>query len=118
MSDIRELQQRIKENPNDYKAIEEYAIALSDIGENEEAYKNFMYLKKVMPENPIVYYNLGIILEKLKDIDGALQSYQIAFSLDEDNLDIMFNLGNLYIKKNLLNEAEELFLRLLSEDSY
>ena len=34
---IKELQQRIKENPADNEAIESYAIALSDIGENEEA---------------------------------------------------------------------------------
>ena len=105
MSDIRELQQRIKENPNDYKAIEEYAIALSDIGENEEAYKNFMYLKKVMPENPIVYYNLGIILEKLKDIDGAIQSYQIAFSFQQP----CFQIQNKHTLRQLVSSEAQYF---------
>ena len=117
MSKINELQQKIKENPNDYKLIEEYAIALSDMGENEEAYKNFMYLKNVMPENPIVYYNLGIILEKLKDFDTATQTYELALTFDENNLDIMFNLANLYVKQNRLDEAEELFLAIIEEDS-
>ena len=78
MSDIRELQQRIKENSNDYKAIEEYAIALSDIGENEEALKNFLYLKKMFPENAQVLYNIGIILEKLKYFDESIEAYEKA----------------------------------------
>ena len=43
---INDLQEKLKQNPNDIKLIEEYAIALSDIGENEEALKNFIYLKK------------------------------------------------------------------------
>ena len=38
---INNLQEKLKQNPNDIKLIEEYAIALSDIGENEEALKNF-----------------------------------------------------------------------------
>ena len=59
---ISELQEKLKQNPNDIHLIEEYAIALSDIGENQEALKNFIYLKKVSPDNPQVYYNIGIIL--------------------------------------------------------
>ena len=39
---IKILQENIRNNPNDFKSIEEYAIALSDIGENEE-YIFFQY---------------------------------------------------------------------------
>ena len=62
MDNIKELQEKLKENPNDYKTIEEYAIALSEIGENEEALKNFIYLKNNFPPSALVYYNIGIIL--------------------------------------------------------
>ena len=46
--DIKELQDRITENPKDYDAVELYAIALSDMGENEEALKNFKFLRLVI----------------------------------------------------------------------
>ena len=117
MSNIQELQQKIKENPNDLKAIEEYAIALSNIGEIEEAYKNFMFLKSKMPENPVVYYNLGIILEKLKDINSAIKCYELSLDYDETNFDVMFNLANLYIKKNKFDEAEDLLIKIVTDDA-
>ena len=73
---IIDLQKKLKENPNDATLIEEYAIALSEIGENEEALKNFIYLKKIFPESPLVYYNIGIILEKLKKYDDAIIAWE------------------------------------------
>ena len=65
---IKELQQRIKENPADNEAIESYAIALSDIGENEEALKHFIFLKnkllrKVVNENESMCCSTGLQLE-------------------------------------------------------
>ena len=66
MEEIALLQAKLKENPNDLQTIEQYAIALADIGENEEALKNFVYLKKNNPNNPTVYYNIGIILELIQ----------------------------------------------------
>ena len=44
MEDIKILQSKLQENPDDLETLENYAIALSDIGENEEALKNFLYL--------------------------------------------------------------------------
>ena len=49
--DLKDLQNKIKENPDDFQALEEYAIALSNIGENEEALKNFIFLKNKFPNN-------------------------------------------------------------------
>ena len=53
---INEIKDKLKQNPNDVKLIEEYAIALSDTGENQEALKNFIYLKKVSPDNRFKLY--------------------------------------------------------------
>ena len=78
MADIKELQEILKQNPNDFKTMEEYAIALSDIGENEEALKNFLYLKKMFPDNPQILYNIGIILEKLKYFEESIEAYEKA----------------------------------------
>lgn len=117
MVDIKELQDKLKENPNDYNLLEEYAIALSDIGENEEALKNFIYLKNNFPENSLVFYNIGIILEKLKYIDEAVESYEKALALKPDDVDIMYNLANLYIKSEKYDIAEELFSKVLKADN-
>ena len=87
MDKIKEIQEKLKNNPDDLKLIEEYAICLSDIGENEEALKNFIYLKKMMPENSVVYYNIGIILEKLKYFDESINAYEKAYSLDSESIE-------------------------------
>ena len=117
MADIKELQDKLKKNPNDLQLIESYAIALSDIGENEEALKNFVYLNKQCPQNPKILYNIGIILEKLKYIDKSIAAYRKALSFSPEDTDIMFNLANVYILKNQLDEAELLLLKVIEIDS-
>ncbi|MBQ9245752.1 tetratricopeptide repeat protein [bacterium] len=113
---IIELQNRIKENPQDYDAVEQYAIALSDIGENQEALKNFMFLKSVQPNNAKVYYNIGIILEKLKMAEDSIVAYEKALSLEPENTDIMFNLSIASIKAEDYERAEELLLKVIQKD--
>ena len=113
MTDINELAKKLKENPEDYKTMEEYAIALSDSGQNEEALKYFKYLRKVFPENAQVYYNIGIIFEKLKYNNEASQAYEKALKLDENDIDIKFNLALVYIKNNNLSQAEKLLTDVL-----
>lgn len=114
---IKELQQRIKENPADNEAIEAYAIALSDIGENEEALKHFIFLKNKFPENAQHYYNIGIILEKIKRFDDAILAYEKALKIEPEDTDIMFNLGLANIKIEDYDEAEKLFLKVLEKDN-
>ncbi len=113
---IKQLQEKLKENPKDNETIEAYAIALSDIGENEEALKNFIYLKNIFPDNAKIYYNIGIILEKLKLIDDSVIAYEKALSLSEDDTDIMFNLANVYIKTENFDDAEKLLLNVIKQD--
>ena len=113
---IQELQDRISQNPKDYDAVEQYAIELSDIGENEEALKNFMFLKSVFPDNAKIYYNIGIILEKLKMFDDSLVAYEQANKLEPDNTDIMYNLANVYIKAEEYEAAEKLLLKVIETD--
>lgn len=117
MIDIKELQEKLKQNPNDYKLMEEYAIALSDIGENEEALKNFLYLKEMFPDNGQILYNIGIILEKLKYIDDSISAYEKALSIDSSDLDVKYNLANAYIKKKEFHKAEPLLLDVLKKDN-
>ena len=106
--DIKALQDKIKENPNDYKTIEEYAIALSDIGHNEEALKNFIYLRKNFPENA---------QEKLKRYDDAVKAYEKAININPDDTDIMYNLAYAYIKIKKYDEAEKLLLEVIKKDT-
>ena len=127
MEEIEILREKLKQNPNDYETLEEYAIMLSDIGENEEALKNFLFLKDKFPDNSKNYYNIGIILEKLKYNDKAVLAYEKALSLNSDNTDkamtlspddtdILFNLAYTYIKTNQLEKAEQLLLKVIQTD--
>ena len=118
MSDdeIKILQERLKNNPNDYVAIEQYAVKLSDIGENEESLKNFLFLNKKIPDNPKIIYNIGIILEKLKYFQKAAEAYEKSLSLDSNNTDTMYNLASVYIKLDKLDLSEKLLLKIIEKD--
>ena len=118
MKEIKILQEKLKQNPDDLVSLEEYAILLSDIGENEEALKNFVFLNEKCPDNPKILYNIGIILEKLKYFDKAIVAYEKAYSLSNNDIDVMYNLANVYIAKKRYTEAEELLLKVISIDNY
>lgn len=115
--ELNELKNRIDNNPEDYEAVELYAMALSDTGENKEALKYLKMLKGKFPENARIYYNIGIILEKLKMNEDAVCAYTKAHELDENDTDFMFNLASALIKVNKLDDAEKLFLKVIETDT-
>lgn len=54
-------------------------------GKYEEALKVLRKLLKICPDNPDVYYNLGIIYESKNQIDTAVQMYTKALELSPEH---------------------------------
>lgn len=62
------------------------------------------------PENPILYFSKGTVMEGLEDKDGAEEAYKKAIELDPDYFDPTYNLGALYFNTAVeyLDEIQEI----------
>ena len=65
-NEIEKLQEVLKDDPSNFQARRELSILLADNGFNEEALSNMKYLEIYFPDDAELYYNLGIVYEKLK----------------------------------------------------
>lgn len=63
------------------------------------------------PENPFRYSSRAYVKSNLKDIDGAIEDYQIAIKLDPKDAIAFNNLGLLQEQKGYQNEAEKNFAK-------
>ena len=73
---IVELQNLLKQDPKNIQARRQLAILLIDCGFSEEALKNLLYLSKNIKNDSDIYYNLGIVYEKLKNLSKAKEAYE------------------------------------------
>ena len=90
---IEELQNLLKEDHNNLQVRRQLAVLLLDAGFSKEALQHFLYLAKFMENDSGIYYNLGIVYEKLKDFDKAIEAYKKAIELSPDEADAYYNLG-------------------------
>ncbi len=75
---IEELQNLLREDSQNFQARRQLAVLLTDCGFNDEALKNLIYLSKVFTNDSGIFYNLGIVYEKLKNSKKAKECYQKA----------------------------------------
>ena len=90
---IEELQTLLKEDSFNFQARRELAFLLVELGYNEEALTNLLILLKHTTDDSEIYYNLGIVYEKLKQFEKAENAYENAVNLNPDELDFVYNLG-------------------------
>ncbi|MFH1038623.1 MAG: tetratricopeptide repeat protein [PVC group bacterium] len=68
-------------------------------------------------EEEAVYHNdLGVLLEREGDLDGALAQYRIARQKDPGLVFAYINAGNVLVKMNQLTEAEQLYRQALEQE--
>lgn len=115
-TDIEKLQGILKEDPSNFQARRELAFLLSDSGFIEEALSNLIYLAKYFPEDAELFYNLGILYEKLKDYNSAKESYLTAIKISPQD-DFYYNLGEVLVTLKEWDEAINAFNTVLKSDS-
>lgn len=72
--------------------------------------------KHILPFAGPVYNNIGVIYQDINNPDKALEYYKLAMKYYEMHVDIsatLINIGNIYLFKNKLNEAETEFNKAL-----
>ena len=115
-TEIENLQSLIQADPSNFQARRELAILLSNNGFNEEALANLQYLSKYFPEDSDIFYNIGILYEKLKDYEKAKKSYEKALEIDPQD-DYNYNYGEVLVSLELWDEAINAFSAVVKNDT-
>lgn len=112
---IEQLKAVVKEDPTDFESVKELAFMLCNSGENETAYELYLYLLKYFPEDADIYYNMGIINEKNKDLDAAVKNYEKAASIEPEEIDYRFNEACVYINLKNYDKALSLLEKIVED---
>lgn len=104
-------------NPSDPMAVVEHAMLFEAEGKRSEAMPLYSATLKLQPDNPVALNNLAYILaEEGRDLDQALTYAQRAKQRLPQNPDVADTLGWVYIKKNLSDNAIEIFRALTRQN--
>ena len=114
-NEIEKLQGILQKDPSNFQARRELSILLADNGFNEEALTNFQYLLKYFPEDAEIYFNIGILEEKLKNFIGAKEAYLKAIEIYPQE-DFYYNLGETQVSLEEWDEAIKTFNTVLKTD--
>jgi len=89
------------------------AIAHGEQGSFNQAEKIFENLIRHFPQNPEIYYNYALILQKNRRLDQALEKYQLSLRLHAGNPSAWNNVGEIYRQQNKFTEAIHAFQQCL-----
>lgn len=83
-------------------------------GGDREALSVWEAMSDTQPDNPDVWFNIGVVRHRLKDLSGAESAYRKALELRPDDPDTLNNLGLLLYDQQKYTEALELFQKISS----
>lgn len=93
LKQIKDLEEHVKTNPNDYEAILNLGHLLNDSGFFQKAIENYtLYLKKY-PNNADVWVDLGVCYFNLNDFDNAIINMEKGLKIDPNHQIACLNLG-------------------------
>ena len=114
---IEELQNLLREDSQNFQARRQLALLLTDCGFNEEALKNLIWLSKVFCDDSSIFYNLGIVYEKLKNLKKAKENYQKAIEIEPEAIDAIYNLGLVCTDLKEFDTAIKCFEKVILTDN-
>ncbi|MDO5968578.1 tetratricopeptide repeat protein [Flavivirga aquimarina] len=88
----------IQEKPNDALIKYHYAKLLAQTKKNEEASKIFNDLILIDHKNPNYHYELGLVLEKVKD-STAINCFRSVYEIDQTHQKAIYKIAKYYLQK-------------------
>jgi len=88
-------------------------IDLYQRGKYQDAVQSFQKQAMSFPQNPGVYYNLGISYLRTNDVDRAIDCLNKARELKPDMIEVYLALGECYLAKSELDKAINAFEQAL-----
>lgn len=92
----------LQDTGNEEIAVKEFHIALTTSKEDQKGEilesLESIWVEKVKenPQDASAHMNLGVVLQKKGDLDGAMREYKIAESITPNNITTRLNIGTLY----------------------
>lgn len=88
-----------------------FFLALIDVivGNLKSAMSAMKNMLRKSPEIPVLYYNLGVITEKLSDFEEAEKNYKKALDLAPNYIEPRMRLGELYYRLGQFSSAKNFF---------
>lgn len=75
------------------------AIELSSLGKNKEAYKNFVIVTQLLPNDSGAWLNLGICCIAIEDIQTASNAFEEAIKLEPCCIPAYSNLASIWVSR-------------------
>jgi Flp pilus assembly protein TadD len=109
-------QEAKKLNPTDPTAHVQIALLMEASGQRQQARPVYEQVLKLQPDNPVALNNLAYLLaESGADLDQALTYAQRAKQKMPQDANVSDTLGWIYIKKNLSDNAIQIFQELTTQ---
>lgn len=102
---LKEFDDSIKANPNNFLSHSNRGNVLKDLHQYEMALKSFDRAIAIKPDYAEAYNNKGNLLQSLKEYDSALENYDKAIALKPNYAEVYGNAGNALQSLNLYRLA-------------
>lgn len=99
------------------EAIKKRALQLYKENQMEESLTLWKSLNLLIPTDPEIYNNMGVVLKKMGKKEEAYKAYQNALALKEDYAEALNNLGVLYLSDGQKEKAKINFEKATSLSS-
>ena len=113
-ANVRQLQQRLIDNPKDVDAHLKLALEYSMGNDFVKAVETYFALLRIDPNNFHAYNNLGILYKQSGQFRDSLHCYQQAQRIDPDSCWVPYNMGLCYEAMGRMQEARESYGQALS----
>ena len=104
----KEASAALELNPNDYQSRIIRANAAIGLRKFEDAEKDYQKLIEIAPENPMAYYQLGLLKSALKEYDSSMGYLKAAYGKNNKLIDVFLQIVRNHVSKKEYETAHEL----------
>jgi len=104
----------LKEHPDHFDCLHLMGLIALQGGDYLQAAKLFGKSVDIHPHNPSFFYHLGVALQELGELDGAMTGYDLATALKPDFTEAWYNWGNALQKRERFAEAVDCYDKALA----
>jgi len=105
LKQIKEYEEHLKQNPNDYQALLQFGHLLNDNAYFEEAIQKYTQFLMIYPQEADVLVDMGVCYFSLRDYTNAIKSMEKAVDINPNHQIASLNLGIVYFSNNNKEKA-------------
>ena len=106
---LKEIQQKVAENPEDIDALETLASTYHALKENENAIEIYEKLVRLKPKDHEIRAFLGYLYYENEDLDKAEENLNKSLEISQMEPFVLFLLGNIYSRRGRISEAVDCY---------